>query len=353
MIYVIYGEDDFSKRERLEELRQEIGSPELLEANTTVLAGPGLKPRHLLEVCSAVPFLAERRLVIVEGLLEQFDAGRAGGRDGRSASAKAALEEWQQAPATLAQIPPTTILVFLEDGLRRNNAVMREMATAAQLREFPLLGGAALERWIRQRIASRGATATPQAVRRLMELVGGNLWVLSNEIEKLALYAGGEAYSGGEAPIDDEAVGLLVASARETNIFRAVDSILQGRSAIAMRSILGLRQSGETVSYILIMVARQLRFILIAQELQAQRVAGPEMRGRLGLTADFQVREVEEEARCHSYERVAAMYRRLLETDLAIKRGELDEDLALETLVAELCASSRRREQPPSRGVSR
>ncbi|MSQ22553.1 MAG: DNA polymerase III subunit delta, partial [Dehalococcoidia bacterium] len=91
MIYVIYGEDDFSKRERLEELRKEVGSPELLEANTTVLAGPGLKLRHLQEVCSSVPFLAERRLVVVEGFLHQFDAGRAGGRDVRSASAKAAL----------------------------------------------------------------------------------------------------------------------------------------------------------------------------------------------------------------------------------------------------------------------
>lgn len=347
MIYVIYGEDDFSKRERLEELRHEIGSPELLEANTTAMAGPGLRLRHLQEVCSAVPFLAERRLVVVEGLLEQFDAGRAGGRDGRSAAAKAALEEWQQAPVTLAQIPPTTILVFLKDGPRRNNAVMRELATVAQLREFPLLGGAALESWIRQRIASSGATATPQAVRRLVELVGGNLWVLSNEIEKLALYA------GGEAPIDDVAVGLLVAYAREANIFQAVDSILQGRSAVAMRSILGLRQGGQPVSYILTMLARQLRLILLAQELQAQRVPGPEMRGRLGLTADFAVRQVEEQARSHSYERVAAMYRRLLETDLAIKRGELGEDLALETLVAELCAGSRGRERPPSRGVSR
>ncbi|MFH1141726.1 MAG: DNA polymerase III subunit delta [Chloroflexota bacterium] len=347
MIYVICGEDDFSKTEFLEKLRQEIGSPELLEANTTVMAGPGLRLRHLQEVCSAVPFLAERRLVVVEGLLEQFDAGRAGGRDGRSAGAKGALEEWQQAPATLAHIPPTTILVFLEGGLRRDNFLLREWATFAQLREFPLLGGVALERWIRQRIADRGATATPQAVRRLVELVGGNLWVLSNEIEKLALYA------GGEAPIDDEAVGQLVAYAREANIFRAVDSILQGRSAVAMRSVLGLRQSGADVSYVLTMLARQLRLILLAQELQAQRVPGAEMRGRLGLAADFAVRQVENQARRHSYERVAAMYRRLLETDLAIKRGELGEDLALETLVAELCASSQGRERPLSRGVSR
>ena len=347
MIYVIYGEDDFSKTEFLEELRQQIGSPELFEANTTVMAGPGLRLQHLQAVCSAVPFLAERRLVVVDGLLAQFDGGRAGGRDGRASGAKGALEEWQQAPATLAQTPPSTILVFLEGALRRNNVLLRELANVAQLHVFPLLGGAALEEWVRQRIASKGATASPQAVRRLMELVGGNLWVMGNEIEKLALYA------GSEAPIDDEAVGLLVAYARETNIFRVVDSILQGRSAIAMRSMAGLRQGGADASYVLTMLARQLRLILLAQELQAQRVPGPEMGSRLGLTADFAVRQVDEQARRHPYEQVAGMYRRLLETDLAIKRGELGEDLALEALVAELSASSRRRERPPSRGVSR
>ncbi len=347
MIYVVYGEDDFSKREFLAELRHEIGSPELWEANTTVITGTGLSLWHLQEVCSAVPFLAERRLIVVEGLLEQFDAARAGGRDGRSSVAKRALEEWQQAPPTLAQIPPTTTLVFLEGGLRRDNAVMREWASVAERREFSVPGGEGLQTWIRQRIASRGATATPQAVRRLMDLVGGNLWVLSNEIEKLVLYA------GVESPIDDEAVGLLVAYARETSVFRVVDAILEGRTPVAMRFMVSMRQSGADVSYVLTMLARQLRFILLAQELQVQRVPRSELEHRLGIAAEFAVRQVEEQARRHSYEQVAAMYRRLLETDLAIKRGELDEDLALETLVAELCASSRRREQPPSRGVSR
>jgi DNA polymerase-3 subunit delta len=347
MIYVLYGEDDFSRMESMEELRLEIGSPELLEANTTVLNGPGLNLRHLQDVCSAVPFLAERRLVVVDGLLGQFDTGRTGGRDGRSLAFKRALEEWQQASAALAQIPPTTILVFLEGKLRQDNALLRELATAAQLREFPLLGGVALERWIRERIASSGATVTTQAVRRLAALVGGNLWVLRNEIEKLVLY------TCQEGPVDDEALELLVANAREANIFRVVDAILEGPLAVAMRSILLLRQNGADVSYVLTMLARQLRLILLAQELQSQRIPGPEMQGRLGLTADFAVRQVEKQARRHSYGRVAAMYRRLLETDLAIKRGELDGDLALETLVAEFSAGSRGREWSARRSVSR
>ena len=346
MIYLLHGEDGFSKREFLEGLRQQIGAPELLEANTTTLAGAGLSLRQLQETCSVVPFLAEHRLVIVEGLLGQFDDVGADRRRGRSAAAKEALEKWQGLAEALAQIPPVTILVFVEGRLRAGNPLLRDVASVAQVREFTPLSGEALAGWIRRRVAGAGATITQQAVRVLIDLVGGNLWVLRGEVEKLALYAG-------EGPIDEEAVALLVAHTREASIFRAVDAILEGRSTVAMQLVGWLRQSGAEVSYVITMVARQLRLILLAHELLAQRVSRSELGQRLGLTADFAIRRTEEQARRHTPDRVAAMYRRLLETDLAIKRGELGEDLALETLVAELCQSATGRVPRPTRSGSR
>jgi len=345
MIYVLHGEDEFSKGQFLEGLRREIGPPELLEANTTTLAGTGLNLQHLQEVCSVVPFMAEHRLIIVEGLLGQFDDVRADRRRRRSSSEKGGLEEWRGLVETLTQVPPSTTLAFVEGRLRPDNPLLRETASVAQVNEFPPLRGETLERWIRQRVTGAGATITPQAVRRLAQLVGGNLWALSGEIEKLALYSG-------EEPIDDEAVKSLVAHSREESIFRAVDAVLEGRSSVAIQLISQLRQSGAEVSYIITMLARQLRLVLLAHELRAQRVSRPELGQRLGL-AEFALRPTLEQARRHAPERVAAMYRRLLETDLAIKRGELGEELALETLVAELCQNARGQALRPTRTGSR
>ena len=42
MIYLLHGEDDFSKRDFLAGLRRDLCTPELLEANTTILAGAGM-----------------------------------------------------------------------------------------------------------------------------------------------------------------------------------------------------------------------------------------------------------------------------------------------------------------------
>ncbi len=349
MIYILQGDDDFSKHEFLNGLRSSIGATDLLEANTTVMDGAGLNPGILGQACSVVPFLAERRLVIVEGLLAQFDElPRAGRREARQATVQAALEQWRKAAPAMAGMAPTTILVFLDGKLRRENPLLRALAEVAEVREFSPLAGDALERWARQRVEAGGATITPAALRRLVELAGNNLWTLSGEIEKLVLY------TGPKGSVDEEAVDTLVAHAREANIFRTVDAILEGRSSTGLQLVHRLRQDGAEVSYILTMLARQLRLVLLMQELLAQRVPRTEMGSRLGLTAEFALRQVEEQARRHTYQRLAEMYNRLVEADVAIKRGDIDETLALETLVVELGVRPRKSPRPsPDRAGSR
>ena len=71
MLYIMYGEDDFSIHESLTALKHEMGDEEALAANTIVLAGGEITPEYLINTCSTIPFLADKRLVIVEGLLGQ------------------------------------------------------------------------------------------------------------------------------------------------------------------------------------------------------------------------------------------------------------------------------------------
>ncbi len=335
MIYVLYGEDDFTRKAILDGLRRDIGAPELLDANSTVLAGASLTLSQMQEVANVIPFLAESRLVIVEGLLGRFDDSRQRRRPGRSGGfGKSALDEWEGLVEALQQIPPTTNLVFLDGQLRRDNPLLVQIAPASEVRHFTALTGADLDQWVRRRVDQSGISIAPDAVRRLIELVGGDLWILSSELEKLALYAGQDT-------VDRNMIDLLVTQAREASIFRAVDAILDGRTSGAMQLIADLRQHGQEVSYIITMLARQLRLLLLAQELRLERLPTSDLGKRLGLTAEFAVRRTQEQAARYRPMQIAIMYRRLLETDLAIKRGHLGESIALETLVAELCNAAR------------
>ena len=331
MIYLLYGDDEFSLHEHLGRIREEIGSGELVEANTTTLDGVTVTPQQLLEASSVVPFLAERRLVIVQGLFQRFgsqgDRGRAGRPRGQAA------DEWAGLADMLPQVPETTMVVFVDGSLRRDNPLLQQVASHAEVRAFPLLRGQELAAWIRQRVTSVGATISEQAIRLLAEYVGGDLWIMSGEVEKLALYSEGE-------DISEEAVRLLVGRSREASIFEMVDGVLEGKASAALQGLRRLLQGGADASYVIVMLARQLRLVLLTQELLQRRVARTELGTRLGLTAEFAVRRTEQQARRHASGQMVAMYGRLLDTDLAIKQGAVADDLALETLVAELCGDA-------------
>ncbi len=60
-----------------------------------------------------------------------------------------------------------------------------------------------------------------------------------------------------------------------------------------------------------------------------------EIQLRMGLR-DFAVRKTMEQAEKYTITRIKEVYDRLLETDLAVKTGRLDGDLALNILIAEL-----------------
>jgi DNA polymerase-3 subunit delta len=62
-----------------------------------------------------------------------------------------------------------------------------------------------------------------------------------------------------------------------------------------------------------------------------------EIQNRLGISADFIWQKVSEQASGYSLGRLGELYHRLLDTDIAIKTGKYQPELALSILVAELC----------------
>lgn len=345
--HLLYG-DSYLVSEALKELKGQVGPFEALEANSHHLSGPQLDMPHLQAVCNSIPFLAERRLVIVDALLSAFESreGRrrapaSTGRRRPTGQNRDASTAWADLPNYIAnEMPPTTLLVFLEKKLSRGNPLFVKLRPVVQIQQFPALSGEGLARWIRNRISEKGASTTPGANRLLSQLVGGNLWIMDNELEKLALYAGDKA-------IDEKTVNTLVSQSRESSIFSAVDGLLEGRTGAALRMMHSLRDEGAELPYIVSMAARQLRLVTLAKDLMDRRYKEAEIGERLGITRDFALRKTIQQARNATWSRLEWLYGRLMEADLAVKRGLMDQDVALEILVSEASRTSAR----PNHGV--
>ena len=132
-----------------------------------------------------------------------------------------------------------------------------------------------LEAWLERRLRGHGLRVEPEALAQLAQRVEGNLLAAAQEIDKLALLAGGP----GAAVLDAARMQALVADSARYDVFRLMDAALAGRPAQVARILAGLRAEGEAVPALLGMVVRELQLLAtlaaardFAAECRAQRL---------------------------------------------------------------------------------
>ncbi|MBI4301036.1 MAG: DNA polymerase III subunit delta [Chloroflexi bacterium] len=330
LFYILFGEDTFSRDGALREIKQGLGDEEFLSLNTTILDGQHLTWEQLTNACDSLPFLAPSRLVVVEGLLARYESQRQalrqaqGGR--RLSPGEGEKSPWSNLKEYICQMTTTTALVMVDGKLSRNNPLLKELTSVAQVREFRPLRKEALRRWIGSQVSRLGGSITLAAVDLLEEAIGSNLGLMAQEIEKLCLYSL-------DGQIDDEAVRRLVSYAREANVFAMVDALMAQRRQVALQHLHQLLLEGDTASHLLAIIARQLRLAMEAKELIRKGLPKSEIGSRLELASDYALARTMEQARLYSMESLMAIHHRLLEIDLAIKRGIYREEMALDLLV--------------------
>lgn len=325
MIYVLHGDDEFTIEERVASIVMEVGVPDLRDVNVTDLDGRSVTLDEIVGVSSTVPFLAEKRLVTVRGLLSRFESGR---RGRRAAQPKPSLGEWADLADRLESIPETTDVVFVDGDVAASNPLLRALGKIGQAQRFARPNQRQVAGWIMDRARQSSISIEPRAVAALAESVGNDLRVIVSELDKLSLYRAGDT-------IRHEDVAELVSYAREASIFAAVDAILEGRSGTATRMVHGLLQGGASPTYLLVMLARQVRLLILAKELKADGVPGNELGSRLGLSG-YPLRKTLDQERAFTSERLVETHRKLLEADLSMKSTGADDGLIVDMLVAQL-----------------
>lgn len=327
MLYILYGQDDFSLNQAVKEIKADLGDWEMLATSTTNLEGQHLTLSELRNKCGAAPFLSPHRLVIVDGLLGRFEVKQSRPRSGKGKSGNG-LGEWEGLASYIEQMPETTVLMLVDEEVKGHNPLLKKLSPLAEVRTFPLLRGRDLKAWIQQRVRREGGDITPQAVNLLAELIGGDLWAMNGEIQKLLLYSQ-------ERPIGEDDVRQLVSYVQEANIFALVDAVAESRTELAQRILHRLYDEGVAPTYILVMITRQFRLIAQARDL-GKGLSRLQIQDRLGLKSSYSLDKTLGQAKLYDFEGVKRAYDKLLETDLAIKTGKYSDKLALELLVTEL-----------------
>lgn len=318
MLYLLYGPDEFARSEALTTLRAML-PPDLAALNSTTLDGRKLKLETLVSACEALPFLTDRRLVIVYDALKHLKAGK----------------ERDALRAYLERVPTTCDLVFVEtEDVDQRNTCFTYLKKAGQVSEFQPRTGADLLHWLQARAKALQVRLDNAAAQHLVDYVGNEGRMLATELDKLA------SYVGQKGQITTAVVDLLVQDGQEQNLFAFLDDLSLRRGAAALRGLRALLADGQAAPYILFMLARQVRILLCVQELAAQRMRAEDIAAQLK-QKPFVIRKALTQIRNYRSTELETFHDRLIEYDQAIKTGRIQAEVALELLVMELSTEER------------
>lgn len=317
MFYLLHGDDDYSRNAWLAALWRKIGAADLLALNTVRLDGRQLETAQLQSACSAMPFLAPRRVVIVVDLL----------------TAGATRPIVKQLPAYLPALPPTTLLILIEtQKVRETNPVYKWAAAAddktAHVRLFARPEGPALEKWVRDAVKQRGGSIHGQAAQLLAANVGNDLYALTNEIEKLTLYKGAAEIG----PADVEQLSPYIAA---SGIFELVDALGSRNGRVAARLLQAALDQGVDPFYLFSMFIRQIRLLVQARECLDDRMAPAQIATALGVHP-FVAGKLARQAQGFTQSQLEQLYAHLLAVDVGVKTGRAELTTALHLLIADL-----------------
>ena len=322
--YIFHGDDLIRRGEALARMRRSLGEDG--DLNCSEYDGASTPLPEVLAAAKSLPFLADKRLVIVRGLISHITR-RGAGQVGRRAADRLIDE--------LPRLPDYARLVMVEDGyLPDSNRVLKAARgmTNGFIGDFKKPQN--LTRWIQQRandeydaeITARGASA-------IADVVGGDLLRADSELCKLA------AYIDGQRPIEEDDVAVLTPYVPEANVFDMVDAIALGNGKRALELIQqALHDNPRDPGFGLFgLIARQFRLLLMTRDhLDKGGSAQPAVLAKAVGAHRFTASKLPRQARRFQAEQLDAILKHLQRYDQEIKTGRIEPRLALDLLVTSL-----------------
>ena len=296
-LYLFLGEETYLLQQKVsfwkKSFQQKHG-----EYNLSVIDGLKETANTVISECETVPFLGEKRLILIENLPPSM-----GGKiDDKKTNAILHF---------LEDIPETSVIVFVNSKPDKRTKLYKKLLKIAEVEEFKQIQKEELHNWILNEISQRGGKILPAATPYLIEKTGNNLWALHNEIDKLIAFVG-------EKPISENDIDHLVTPIYDVNVFKLTDYIGAKRTKQAIDMLDKLIESGNNSVQIFNMIIRQFRIFLQIEEMQNRPAS--EIASSLKLHP-FVVQNSLKQLRSFKKEELKNAYRELLKIDEKLKTG--------------------------------
>jgi DNA polymerase-3 subunit delta len=248
-IYAVFGDDAYLKREAVAGIVRIALGPATDELTVARFAGEQAALADVLDEVRTLPFLAPRRVVLVENADPFVTAHRK------------ELEQFAEHPAT------SGVLVLNVKSWTSTTRLAKQVDQVGLAIDCKSPRSSELPGWLIALARDRyNLRLEAEAGKLLVELAGDEIGVLISEIDKLA------AYVGKRTTIARADVAKLVGAGRVEDVWRMLDHATTGKPAQALHDLDRLLGSGEAAVGLLAAMSASLRKVHHAGQLRRARV---------------------------------------------------------------------------------
>ncbi len=320
IIYYLFGTDEFAISEEIQTMRSKLGDDTTSDMNTSHFDGSNLDMATFEETCMSMPFLADRRIVILN-----------------HANQLPKKDSWMTSFLDLlGRLPGTTALVIVDiyvaqDRKKRGKNPpplllwAQEHSDRCYTRQFDNPEGENFVSWLKSRSIEQGGEFSEPAAQLFAEYVVEDPRLADMELGKLLDYV------DRSRQIEVADVEKLTPYTGQADVFELVDAIGARDSTHAQRLLHQLMQSGDA-QYAFAMIARQVRLLILVRDCLDRGVDPAKSLGRVA----FLARRLSGQAKNFSILDLEDLYQILLEIDINVKRGNIALEPSMDNLIASL-----------------
>ncbi len=310
-LYLFSGEENYLKEEAIKKIKDIIVNPNLAEFNYEVLYGKDIDISTIINKAQTLPLMAKRRLMVI--------------KDVEQLKHKENLISYLKNPLL------TTCFIFIVKEIDRRNKFYSIFDEQKKVIFWPLFDNE-MERWIRNKIKKAGKGITQEAILYLKEMMGNNLTILNNELEKIIIY------TGEKSNIEEKDVEEVMGGEKENTIFSLIDTMMRKKQQESLKIFAYLFREGEAPTKILFHLAQQFKTLWRVKILLSKNYSSFQIRESLRIRKRY-ISTFIKGASLFSEKELKKIPHTLLLADLEIKTGKQPPQLILELLIINLCSS--------------
>ncbi|MBU2542552.1 DNA polymerase III subunit delta, partial [Patescibacteria group bacterium] len=329
MLIFLYGPDTFRSRRQLKKMIEKFKQdrdPQGL--NVVSLDIDNEEYGKVMEQVLATPFLAEKRMVVLENLLlatgkgelqEQILKRMSFDKSSGLEKEKTLPEEniyifWEVSPpATSAGSGYARDQGKLKPKTKAGKELLARLLKEKYAQEFEELKGVKLSTWIASEVNERGGKISQQAIQFLVQNARGDMWHLNSLLDQLIAYKDAD-----EIGLED--INLFVEEKVDDNIFNLVDCAVSGQTKQVFKMIREQYRIGKKPHYVFAMILRQFRILIEIRDLYEREDNMPSdlMAKKLGLHP-FVVKKSLPFIKKYNLDSLKKIYSKLLDLDIKFK----------------------------------